>query len=204
MASTEVVWSSATGSAERTLKPGEVATYNLVWDQHDATGKQVDAGYYYVGPEEVPFESIQLGSARVGAIGVARVLIMPAEGAMEKTIEVNKSQTAGEITVTLERVELSALGMKVYAFTTLPDYKFQQGGPQLPPPSMMVHAEAEYSIDGGTMKKAGVSGVRFLENGMEHIWENLAPVPKTAKELTFRITKLGDLEGPWEFQIPLN
>ena len=92
--------------------------------------------------------------------------------------------------------------MKVYVFNTPPGYSLPQGAP-LPAPPMMFHAEAEYSLDGRAFKKAGSSGIRPLENGMLHIWDNLNPVPKTAKELTFRITKLGDWQGPWEFFIPL-
>jgi len=132
----------------------------------------------------------------------APILILPAEGAMEKTIEVNSSQTVSGITVTLERIEFSASGMKVYVFNTPPGYSLPQG-PQLLPPPMMMHVTAEYSVDGGAVKQAGPSAIRFLENGMEPIWENLDPVPKNATELTFTITKLGDMEGPWEFFIPL-
>jgi hypothetical protein len=39
---------------------------------------------------------------------------------------------------------------------------------------------------------------------MLHIWNNLDPVPIDAKELTLKITKLGDWEGPWEFKVPLD
>ncbi len=132
---------------------------------------------------------------------------MPGEGAMEKTIEVNESQTVNGVTMTLERVELSTSGMKVYVFTTPPGYSELERptpeGPPLPPPPMMMHVTAEYSVDGGALKQAGSSAIRFLENGIEHIWDWLDPVPKNATELTFRITKLGDMEGPWEFSIPL-
>ena len=71
-----------------------------------------------------------------------------------------------------------------------------------PPPHVMIPANAEYSLDGGPMKDASSSAIRFLENGMVHTWE-LDPVPKGTKELTFIITKLGDWEGPWKFQVSL-
>ena len=133
----------------------------------------------------------------------ARFLIQYLQGAMEKTIEMNESQTVDGITVTLERVELTSARMAVYVFNAPLGYSFPSGQP-LPAPSMMFHAEAEYSVDGGAFKKAGSSGIRPLENGMLHIWDNLDPVPVDGKELTFRITKLGDWEGPWEFRIPLD
>lgn len=195
----EPVRSFSAGTATRTLNPGEVATYAVTWDQRDNEQRQVAYGYYY----------IELGDIQVGGFHMkpgfgmtAPILIMPAEGAMEKTIEINKSLTVGGITVTLERVELSALGMKVYVFNTPPGYSLPQG-PRLPPPAMMIDAEAEYSVDSGAMKQAGASGIRFLENGMEHVWENLDPVPKNARELLFRITKLGEWQGNWEYHIPL-
>lgn len=74
--------------------------------------------------------------------------------------------------------------------------------PNLAPPQFWIHAEAEYSIDGVAMKQAGPSGINFLQNGMRHVW-NLDPVPSDAKELTFRITKLGDWQGAWEFNVAL-
>lgn len=66
-----------------------------------------------------------------------------------------------------------------------------------------VMKKAEYSLGSGPMKKAGRSGIGFLENGMRHIWDNLDPIPSDAKELIFTIPRFGDREGPWEFQIPL-
>lgn len=140
---------------------------------------------------------------RVGKGTIAKVLIQFPQGAMEKSIEVNQPQTAEKVTITLERVELSATGAKVYAFTTPPSYGLQEGGPGLPSPSMMVHADAQYSVDGGPVKEMGLSANRFLKNGIQLIWENLDPIPSDAKVLTFTITKLGDWEGPWEFFIPL-
>jgi hypothetical protein len=131
------------------------------------------------------------------------MLIQPPQGVMEKTIKVNQSQTVGGITFTLQRLELTDTGLKVYAFNTPPEYSLPQG-PMLPPPQLMgLHAEAEYRVDDGTAKQAGLSGIRFLDDGMLHTWDNLDPVPSDARELTFRINKLGDWEGPWEFKIPL-
>jgi len=122
---------------------------------------------------------------------------------IEKVIELDQTQTVNGITITLERVELSASEARFYAFHVPPDYSLPQG-PDLPPPSLMaLHAHAEYRFDGGPPKDAGISGIRFLDNGMEHIWSMLDPVPKDAKELTFIITRLGEWEGPWEFAISL-
>ncbi len=196
-----IIRSFDAGAQETLLQPGETVTYVWTWDQHDENGQQVAPGWYGI---EVTVLSRKPSETSSGSVRVlaTRGLVLPPEGVMEKTIDVNKSQTVGGITITLERVELLATGMKIYAFNTPPDYSLPQG-PMLPPPKFMIHADAEYSIDGGDVKQAGPSGIRFLDNGTRHTWDNLDPVPKTANELTFRITKLGDWVGPWEFRVPL-
>jgi hypothetical protein len=181
------------GEDELALQPGESASHSINWDQKDDGGKQVPSGWYSV--------EVTLATSRGSA---NRILVLPPEGVMEKTIEVNQSQTVNGITITLDRVELTATGMKVYAFNTPPDYNLPQGPDLAPPQFMILHAFVEYGFDGGVMKQTFPSGIRFLENSMMHTWdEYLDPAPKNAKELTFRITELGDYEGPWEFEIPL-
>jgi len=188
-----VVRAFPVGNGELVLQPGESASYSVDWDQENGSGEQVPPGWYSV--------EVTLATGRGSA---TRVLVLPPEGVMEKTIEVNQSKTVNGITITLERVELTATGMKVYAFNTPPDYNLPQGPMLAPPQFMALHAFAEYSTDGGVMKQTFPSGIRFLENGMQHTWdEYLDPVPKNAKQLTFRITELGDWQGPWEFEIPL-
>ncbi|MBI4302751.1 MAG: hypothetical protein HY665_00215, partial [Chloroflexi bacterium] len=187
------------GSDARTLQPGE-SVYSFAWDQKDDSGRQVAPGWYSV--------EVTLATSRGSA---ARVLVLPPEGVMEKNIEVNQSKTVSSITITLQRIELTATGMRFYAFNTPPGYNLPQG-PMLPPPMFAMHAEAEYSIDGGRIKEAFPSAIRFLDNGVLHTWaEYLDSVPKNAKELTFRIIRLSgggpppgqDWQGPWEFKIPL-
>lgn len=197
----DIICSFQAGAKKIQLEPGETITYDFVWDQRDDDGQQVDFGWYGV---EVTVVSRKLSETVEGSVRgwATRVLILPPQGVMEKTIEINQSQTVAGITFVLNRVEMTATGMTVYAFNTPPDYGLPQG-PMLPPPQLMIHAEAEYSLDGIPVKKTGPSGIRFLENGMQHTWDYLDPVPSDAKELVFTITKLGDWEGPWEFKVPL-
>jgi len=188
------------GTDSRSLEPGETVSCTLTWDRRDNQGEPVPYGYYY----------LEFGRARRGddwiTIGRHRyisLLILPEEGVIEQTIEVNESKTVDDITVTLERVELTATEAKFYALNTPSDYDLPQG-PNLPPPPLMsLHAEAEYSLDGGQTIEAGLSGIRFLEDGMGHTWDRLDPVPRGTRELTFTVTKLGDWEGPWEFRVSL-
>jgi len=188
------------GEDSRSLEPGEIVSYTLTWDQLDDQGQPVPYGHYY----------LEFGRSRRGddwiTIGRHRyisLLILPEEGVMEKTIEVNESRTVNGITFTLQSIELTATEAKFYAFNVPSDYDLPQG-PDLPPPLLMsLHAEAEYSLDGGPSIEAGLSAIRFLDDGMRHTWDMLDPVPKGTKELTFTITKLGDWEGPWEFQVSI-
>jgi len=188
-----VVRAFPVGKDELALQPGESVSHSVDWDQKNDSGEQVPPGWYSV--------EVTLATSRGSA---TRVLVLPPEGVMEKTIEVNQSKTVNGITITLEKVELTAIGMKVYAFNIPPDYNLPRGPMLAPPEFMALHAFAEYGVNGGVMKQTFPSAIRFLDNGMLHTWdEYLDPVPKNAKELTFRITKLGDWEGPWEFKIPL-
>jgi len=195
----EVLRSFPPGEA-KALEPNEVVTYTLTWDQRDEQGQQVPYGNYYI-----KLGHIKLGdrTMSLSLSGTRQFLILPAEGVIEKTIELNESRMVDGITITLNRVELTATGMEVYAFNTPADYRLSER-PQPPSPEFMkLHTEAEYSLDGGLWQKAGPSGIGFLEDGMRHSWTHLDPVPKGTWEITFVITKLGDWEGPWEFRIPL-
>jgi len=199
-----VVRSFFAGTEELRLSPDESATYIRVWDQRDDGGKQVSPGWYCV---EVTVHSRELSDTGSGGTTrgwCAQVLILPPEGVMEEDIEVNRSKTVDGIAVTLERVELSAMGIEVYAFSTPPGYSSPEGEPGLPHPQFMIHAEAEYSVDDGAIKNAGSSANKFLENGIQHTWHNnLDPVPNGAKELKFIINRVGKWWGPWEFEISL-
>ena len=135
---------------------------------------------------------------------VSRFLIQYPQGAMEKTIEPNQSQKVEGITITLERVELSAEGSRFYAFVVPLGYT--PPAPGVTPPPTMIPVHAEYSFDSVT-KDAGYCGCGTRGDGItlkwSHPYEPLDPVPSDARELTFTITHFGDIEGPWEFKVPL-
>lgn len=196
----------AGGTQPREISPDETITIDFTWDQKDTNGEQVVPGWYNIIFGEI---NARQGDSRITFTPGTRVLIQYPQGAVEKTTEPEQSQTVNDITVTLERIELTSSGMAVYAFNSPPGYNLPPGQ-TTPAPSMWIQAEAEYSIDGGAVKKAGSSGIRFLDNGIRHTWNNLDPAPKNAKELIFRILRLSEggppgqgFEGPWEFKIPL-
>lgn len=181
------------GTETKSLEPQEVISHTVMWDQRDDQGQPVDCGPYWF--------RIMGGGTLVDAASFV-VFILPPEGVIEKTIEVNEPQTVNGVTFILEQVRLSAYGAVFIAFNT--DYKLDED-PETPPPPPLREILAEYSFGGGTMEAdsaCAVGGGSELD-GAEYVWEFSAPVPNGTKELTFTITKFGDQEGPWEFHIPL-
>jgi len=76
--------------------------------------------------------------------------------------------------------------------------------PESAPPSLQgLIASAQYSIDGGPVIDTGPSEIHFLESGMQHIFRIREIISEDAVELTFIITGLGELHGPWEYIISL-
>jgi len=202
----EVVRSFSEGSEQLDISPVETVEYTLTWDQYNDDGKQVVPGWYYVNVKGITVSKVTEPTRTGMSFGtITKLLIQFPQGAMEKVIEVNQSQTVNDLTITLERVELSAMGARFYAFTIPPDYSPPQteGTAPLPP---MVPVHAQYTVNGVT-KDAGYSSCGAHDNGIRLIWGYheacLDPIPSDARQLTFTITRFGDLSGPWEFSIPL-
>jgi hypothetical protein len=224
----ESVRSFPAGTATIRLEPGEVVNYDLTWNQRNDQGQPVHYGYYYLALGPIAYGE----TGRIGPFSLSWFPILPAEGVLEKTIEVNQSQTVNGITIKLERVELSNLGMNVSVFTIPPDPKSPEGAPAelsatvampsttgegaatlpkgpssvtpSPPLPLNMSITAEYRLDGGAAQEAlGNRILGRLENGVECTWKNLDLVPKNTKLLTFTITELNGWEGPWKFKIPL-
>lgn len=109
---------------------------------------------------------------------------------MEKTIEVNESRTVKDITVTLERIELTSREMKIYAFVTQPDY------PPTVQSSPFWNADSEYSIDDGPAVNLPHPGMNYMINGTRFLWGGttpkgtLDPVPSDAHELILKINSM--------------
>ena len=206
----ELVRSFPEGSEQLDISPVETVEYTLVWDQKDDNGRQVAPGWCSVSVNDFTISKATEPTTRMGSWIRTKILIQLPQGAMEKVIEVNQSQTVSDLTITLERVELSAMGAKFYAFTFTipPDYSLPPPPYISPPPrrQWMFPIFAQYTVNGVT-KDAGRSSIGSRDNGVELVWGYhgawVDPVPSDTKELTFTITRFGELEGPWEFLIPL-
>ena len=199
-----IIRSFPTGTEERVIEAGGKATQNLTWDQRDENGQQVVPGWYRVTGSAFFTNQVSKASGSLGQPRTATILVLPQDGVLVGNITINQPVTANGITFTLQCIELTATGMNVYGFHTPSNQNFWPT------------AEAEYSVDGGPVKSAFRSGIpetSSVENATEHIWGkrsdiSLDPISKGAKELTFRIVRLGYndsgiIEGPWEFKIPL-
>ncbi len=202
---TPIVFSVPGGTQPRELKPNETVSIDFTWDQKDNAGKQVQPGWYNVIFGEI---TARQGDTRYTFNPGAYVLIQYPQGTIEKSFDLNQSQTVNGITVTLERVELTADSSSFYLFFIPRGYTPPPTGSGLPPmpPTMPIMAKAEYSI-GGLIKYAGTAGFNTRGDGIKLVWRSgpgkLDPIPSDAKELTFSITIINDWQGPWEFKIQL-
>jgi hypothetical protein len=195
-----LVRSFAAGPGQVQIQPGESAKYLLAWDQRDDQGRQMPYGWYSLRAQVKSWKSTNTSSTQGSGAQAAQVLILPPEGAMEKTLTVNSSQKAGGVEINLEKIELSLTGMRVYTFTTPANYDPRD---TRLPNQLMGHT-AKYKIDDEDWKPAVTTefGTFLLEKGVRHIWD-LDPAPGNARELFFTISTLGGWEGPWKFDIPL-
>ncbi len=218
-----IVRSYPGGTEQLSINPGDTATYKFIWDQKNDNGKLVTPGRYHVRVAERPKSKSGKEGLRPG--GEFEVFIQYEQGAMEKTINLDQSQTVSDMpvrkddaalltdfTITLRRVELSAERAKFYALATLPEYTYNNPHDYFPM-HWVSCADAEYTFNGIT-KDAGCADIQNLEEGIWLMWGYVNPrdqIPKDAEDLTFKILiRLGDwhddsraLYGPWEFIVPL-
>ena len=203
----ESVRSFPSGSAHRTLSPGEAVEYELDWNQLDSRGQPVLPGWFKVYAREISITENESQRTIITSGGGCLLINYP-QGAMDLDIALDQSRTINGVTVTLEKAEFSEEGASFYAFTASLDH--QQSPrvepdtypPPEPPTPEPVIAHAQYTFNGVT-KDAGYAGFGFRDDGIELSWMRLDPFPSDAGELTFTITRLGEFEGPWEFCISL-
>lgn len=185
----EIVATSAAGPGEVKLEPGEKVIYNVTWDQRDSQGRRVPPGPYFPNIEAMDISIDGKTGARIG--GAFGILIQPPLEPGERVPEPNQSRSVKGNIFTLERIELKPTGMDIYTSVKPVDSSVT---------IYVVSAQAEYRIDGGPLKVTGPSEI--LHNTL-HIWKALPPVSGDSRKLTFTITRFGNMEGPWEFKVPL-
>ncbi len=152
----------------------------------------------------VPAPALGIGGGAPEVTAEAAIAEAP-QGAMEKIIELNQTQIAGGLSITLEQVELRSEGIAFSAFTTPSGYSPPQDSLSYPLKEMNP-ALAEYTVN-GTTNYARYSTLTYQDDGIELTWgysePYLDPVPSDATELVFTIISFGEWQGPWEFIVPL-
>jgi hypothetical protein len=201
----EAVYSREAGNRTQDIETDYPASWyhtKGVWDQKDNQGKQVAPGWYEISYEYVITE--QSTGGKYTATPTAKFEIINPNSTMSKNLDVNQSVTAENITVALKSIEMNAVETKLYTFTTPPGYSLTTDHPPYQMESLMTNSKAEYSVDSGPIKQVKSGGGKADADGITLTWDNLDPTPLDAKELTFVITQLGDLNGRWEYKIKLN
>ena len=184
------------------LDPGNKRNLTLSWDQVNENGNRVAPGYYFVDLGRVSDESEDVDYVKIGD---SRIYVQYPQGTAEKIIEQNQSQTVSNITITLERVELSSQNGSSFRFFAIPP-SYSHAPSQLLTGDINTSAYARYSFDGIT-RDIGLTAFKPRVGGIDLPWgapeRLLEPVPGDAKELIFTITRFGNTDGVWEFRIPL-
>jgi hypothetical protein len=215
--SDKLVKTFAAGNEQKTLAKGEQIIYPITWDQKDDNGNQIPAGWYFYG-YTCFFGNQSIPGGKVGSGGTERAfLVQYSQGALQKTIELNQSQTITDfpfdtldgktqpidLTLTLKQVEMSENGISFMMVASSPDNPVPGYNN---PEWMSGFREAQYVVD-GVVKEARAANTSFLDSGIELRWgyndAYLDPVPVDAKQLTIIITKFGSWQGRLEFQVPL-
>jgi hypothetical protein len=208
------------GTGEAKLAVGENITYELTWDQKTDGGIQAPSGWYFY---ETEFSIRRESSTKIDSTSGSRTkafLIQYPQGAMQKTIDLNLTQTLTglpfttenetrsiNLVLTLNQVVLDEKGASFYAVVTSPGATFSRKDQ----PQWAVGANMARFIVDGVMNNARAANMQVSDNKIELRWgawgndpNFLDPVPADARSLTFVINRLFEWEGPWEFEIPLD
>ncbi|MBN1189140.1 MAG: hypothetical protein JXA46_05245 [Dehalococcoidales bacterium] len=186
------------GQEQPELQPGESREYIFTWDQKNNPGQQVPYGWYGIRVNLHSRKVTDTRSMQGSESQATRVLVLPPGGAMEKGIELDQSLTADGITVKLEKMEMKTDGAALNIMCIPEDYSPDEES------SRVTGTDAQYKVDDGDWKPAVKSGfgTHILKDGVRYIWD-LDPVPLNAVKLHFRINRIGEREGFWEFEIQL-
>ncbi len=189
------VYTFPLGQTQVTLAPDQQKQFAETWSQTNTTGGAAPAGSYYIELEDL---QLQGQPVKLMLTQPARFDIISADstagGGVLKTITVNKSQAAGGAMVTLQRVDLTSTGFRVYAFAVrLPGYS-----PTDPPGKYQV--SGTYYVDNGWGNDAGMCGALVKADGVYLTWQIKSGLPQDAAKLTFAF-RLGGAD--WLFDVPL-
>jgi hypothetical protein len=202
VAAEKPVYTFAAGKETRTLAPGETAQFNYTWDGLDFDGERV-AGRYYIELEDMEYQGKAIPLKLSQPAGF-EILTDPDPDFQTRIIEYYQTQTDNNISVTIKKVGVTNVGFIIEGYITPPpDYAAIWDGKAYIA-DKDYSAFAAYSFDGGWVKEVGGSAVKYLQNGMDHLWYIPDVGSPGVKELFFNVTGIGGWQGSWQFYIDLD
>lgn len=197
-----IVFSSEGGERTREVDAGYRSgpSFGHWWqDEEVDAGQEITPGMYEITQVYVVRDNVT-GKVHTVTHSFQFELVAPASARTGDQM-VDQSVTAEGMTVTLEHMEMDALGVTVYTFTTPPGYELPEHGPPYEYELFGAHSRAEYSIDVSPGVELKGSGGKFTAEGITLAWDGIEPIPVDAREFSFTVTRLGDVEGRWEFMV---
>ncbi len=199
-----IVYSSEGGDRTREVEAGYRSgpSFGHWWQEDEVdAGQEVTPGLYEITHSYVVRDNVT-GKVHTVTHSFQFALVAPAS-ARSGDMLVDQSVTAEGMAVTLEHIEMDALGVTVHTFTAPPGYELPEHGPPYEYELFGMHSRAEYSIDGSPAVELEGSGGKFTAEGITLAWDGIEPIPVDAREFSFIVTRLGGVEGRWEFRVSL-
>lgn len=195
-------------SETATIGPGRTLAYDVIWDQKNAKGIQVDSGLYTIGVYYLLSEDTggiwDLSNIEPYARTVD-IVILPKGGALTADIPANPSQVVDNVSITLESIHLTNItGQVNFKFQVPEDIPFRTH----PAGWKMCYldflsVEAQYSIDHNTPRQFFIDSVNCEPPHTFQSTYELDPIPVDAKEMEIKLTISGSHLGSSVFHVNL-
>lgn len=190
------------GEETRILQPHHTTGTIITWDQKNDQQVQVNPGVYYLTAQARFTQSISPNSTTLlepnpGLIDArSKVIVQYPQGALAGSLYPNTTVTDGEVTATLNSIELTGSGGTVNMTVHAP--KPAEGSIVAPGFSQVT---AEYSIDNGTAQDFLDYSSLYTGNGTRQVTWGLAPVPCDARKMHIAATTFDPYRGHWNFTV---
>ena len=187
------------GDEKRILRSNNTASTILIWDQKNDQHAPVNPGVYYLSTytgvvQDITPDSTSIVSSYISAN--SEVIVQYPQGALAGSLYPNTTVTDGEVTATLDSLQLTGSSGTVTMTVHAP--KPAESSIAAPGFSQVT---AEYSIDNGTARDFLDYLSLYTDNGTSLVTWRLAPVPCDAQNLHIAVTKFDPYRGHWNFAV---
>jgi hypothetical protein len=191
-----------------TIGPDRTLAFDVIWDQKNAQGMQVDSGLYTIAVYYLLSENTtgkwDLSHVEPYARTVD-IVVLPKGGALTADIPVNQSQVVDNVSVTLESVYLSnTTGVVIFTFHVPEDipYRTHPAGWKWCYLDFL-SVEAQYSIDHNTPRQFFYDSVDCDPPHSFRSTFELDPIAADAHEMEINLTVSGSHQGSSFFRVNL-